>query len=736
MSLVTDVLTSANKMDKEDLNNRVAKLSKRIEEIKLDVQESLKLHFIEFSPYFAVTDLNNKLNTAQKEVKNLINKMEVEIKPEIQNAISDFQDLSDQLKDARTVANIVESLVKIHKNLEKADEAMTQKRYFLSAQSLQNAQQNFVQLLDFDKNIKIIELLKIEMINRKEKLIFDLQEVWNQSIVWNIEEEKTKLWVSEENIEERTSLIEALYLIDKLKEFIESFGKKLMRHMLKLIFSFNTNVEDSNNSVTVIIVNRDKPEPVKVFLNLKTIFSFLCDLFSDISLIGDDDEKQSDVVIMNMLGKIIGEEFCNCLIQDCLDVALPSHTKDLENYSSVIEMTTDLQNMLINIGFLSKDLSSTLEYMQNIDNLFAKKMCQEFLVRARNILKKELHNTIMVTPETTPLYQLVELDRTITEQTDERILIPQNGLNNESFKFPKCEISIFTKEILDLIHEVLQEATKSNGTCAIKLFYIARNICELYCNVVPVYHQDRITEIPQQTAIYHNNCMFLSHHLLTVGHYYNNKLPVHLKTCTITFVDLISQLRTLAKDAFLAQMRQQKQQLLQYLQDNAIFSNLSTDENLLPKAEQAVRKCLCQLQFLSRAWKDTLPHGVYCRAIGTLLNTCLEEIILRIKCLEDITVPCATKLISIFSFVISEAPQLFKTQNQEEKVIVNCYVRKWEKFQKLQWMLGASMREIVDLWSGGKGLLAAEFTSDEVKDFIRALFQNTDRRAAALAKIR
>lgn len=39
-------------------------------------------------------------------------------------------------------------------------------------------------------------------------------------------------------------------------------------------------------------------------------------------------------------------------------------------------------------------------------------------------------------------------------------------------------------------------------------------------------------------------------------------------------------------------------------------------------------------------------------------------------------------------------------------------------------------------WADGKGPLAAEFSAAEVKSLIRALFQNTERRAAALAKIK
>ena len=51
-------------------------------------------------------------------------------------------------------------------------------------------------------------------------------------------------------------------------------------------------------------------------------------------------------------------------------------------------------------------------------------------------------------------------------------------------------------------------------------------------------------------------------------------------------------------------------------------------------------------------------------------------------------------------------------------------------------MLNASLQEIGDRWSDGKGPLAHELGANEVKQMVRALFQNTDRRAAVLAKIR
>lgn len=66
--------------------------------------------------------------------------------------------------------------------------------------------------------------------------------------------------------------------------------------------------------------------------------------------------------------------------------------------------------------------------------------------------------------------------------------------------------------------------------------------------------------------------------------------------------------------------------------------------------------------------------------------------------------------------------------------IHHCVVN-WMRFQELVFVLNASMFEIEKRWVGGKGPLAAVFTPNEIKSLIRALFQNTDKRAAVLARI-
>lgn len=58
------------------------------------------------------------------------------------------------------------------------------------------------------------------------------------------------------------------------------------------------------------------------------------------------------------------------------------------------------------------------------------------------------------------------------------------------------------------------------------------------------------------------------------------------------------------------------------------------------------------------------------------------------------------------------------------------------KFQEFVRLIKGSLRDIDSRWADGLGPLAAEFTPYQIKHLIRALFQNSDKRAALLAKIK
>ena len=63
------------------------------------------------------------------------------------------------------------------------------------------------------------------------------------------------------------------------------------------------------------------------------------------------------------------------------------------------------------------------------------------------------------------------------------------------------------------------------------------------------------------------------------------------------------------------------------------------------------------------------------------------------------------------------------------------HIKFWMKLEQLKTILNGSLKQITELWCEGAGILTANYTAEEVRHLIRALFQNTDRRAMALASI-
>lgn len=119
--------------------------------------------------------------------------------------------------------------------------------------------------------------------------------------------------------------------------------------------------------------------------------------------------------------------------------------------------------------------------------------------------------------------------------------------------------------------------------------------------------------------------------------------------------------------------------------------------------------------------------------------------------IQDIPADAALQLADQCQAVANSLPDLFGSAVDESEGLdngsgnftgrayiglVQQHVHFWSRFGELRHLLSANLRDIEDRWSSGKGPLATHFTADEVKQMIRALFQNTDHRAATLSRIK
>ncbi|NXK87157.1 ZW10 protein, partial [Formicarius rufipectus] len=770
--LVAAVLAHSGRLDKEDLGTRVRRLSRRGE-----VCTMINKKYSEFLPSMqSAEELVAQVDGLSSNIDVLRVDIENKVQRDLNVAVAEFTELKQQLERDTLVLSVLKKLQEFDRAIKEHKTALREKKYIAAAQQLEKARSS-LRNLESRKGfeLKILRALGTELTVQTQNMLCHLGEEWQKLIVWQIPPSKGESSLeavvhSELHLhtvpskEEEVagppvvSVLQALAVLGELHTRLKAFGQLLLKFILKPLISYPALQPLTEERPDVFILRfkseepaLDQSSPMEVFGKIKLIFQALHKYLLNVPLEQPGEDRKDDrVTLAELLGELIWEELSNCLVQNCLVNSIPTNSSKLEQYTEVIKSTEEFEKALKNMQFLKGDTTDLLKYARNVNSHFASKKCQDVIAAARNLMTSEIHNTVKITPDScVALPQLPDPGSGdhLKKQKPSNLL--HNGtvnleketkLSQYTFSLPTCRISSSVEQLMELVYQTLLEATVSTDQCCVQLFYSVRRIFQLFYEVVPTYHKESLQKFPQLAAIHHNNCMYLAHHLLTLGHQFRYCTTNILSNEAASFVDLVPAFRRLGMECFKAQMRVQKEEILERLSSARNFSNMDDEENF-HAANKAIRQVLHQLKRLGQVWQDVFPVNVYCKAMGTLLNTALAEIVTRIVALEDISAEDADRLYSLCKIMVEEGPQVFtplpeKEKNKKYQEEVPVYVEKWMTFKELMIVLQANLQEIVDQWADGKGPLAAEFSAAEVKSLIRALFQNTERRAAALAKIK
>ncbi|EAT36859.1 AAEL011103-PA [Aedes aegypti] len=397
--------------------------------------------------------------------------------------------------------------------------------------------------------------------------------------------------------------------------------------------------------------------------------------------------------IFSIIAKYIKGSLCKLLIENCLQNDIPD-TIDEMNESSMVQSIQEFNKFLTEMLFLDHENDTVLdEYACKIGLLFQKKFCTNIVSTASDIMKKDLHDMVLV---------------------EER----ETHFSNGSDMFSSCMVSKSTVELKKLLDKILSEVSAAEKELSERLMKTIATILQRYCIEVEQNHEKLLLKIPQQTALYHNNCMYLSFWLQKNA----SKLGGNN-----SFMLIGSALRDQGTKTFNNQLQNQRSLLLQSLKGFELSNGIV---ELGPEPLKAVRQCIRQLDLLKSVWQTVLPEHVYKTSIGGLVTAFSAEIIRRVFNLEDITAEIGSGLVSVIDVIKEKAPLLFKDPTD-----ITIVVKNWTKLMQLHKMLDASLIEITELWAEGKGPLTLNYKAEEIKHLIRALFQNTKHRQTCLSSI-
>uniref|UniRef100_A0A669DHT8 Centromere/kinetochore protein zw10 homolog n=1 Tax=Oreochromis niloticus TaxID=8128 RepID=A0A669DHT8_ORENI len=693
-SFVTEVLASSGKLEKEDLSGKISKMSRKVEDTKEEVCDMINKRYNDFLPSLQSSEeLMLQVDAVSKEMDTLKNCIENEVQ-NVHVAVAEYTKLKQQLEKNTVIITMLGHLKEFHSAMEEFNKALLEKKYVDAANRLERARNSVGSLKRWKTSeLPLLSALSSELTVQRENLIYHLGDEWKRLVIWKLPSTK---------------------------------GQVLLKNILKplvMYASLSVRVTEQQGEGTTLALqcleesDEERCAPSKVYnkllLVLKTLHSHLLGtVWLHILVVK---------YILAILGELIWEEMSHTIIHECLVHSIPTNSSQLEKYNTVIKETEEFEKSLKEMEYLQGDSTDLLKYARDVNCHFASKKCKDVIVAARKLMTSKMHNTVKITPDSK--LRLPKLPAPSSEgKVKQEILKEEVTMENSkqlsawSLRLPACRISESVQQLMELALDTLCEAVGSST------------------------QRENLLKFPHLAAIQHNNCMYLAHHLLTLGHHFRNHLPQPLSEGVATFVDMVPGFRKLGAQCFLAQLNVQRAELLERLSTAHNFCNLDDEDNYTA-ASKAVRQVIHQLKQLGTVWQDVLPVSIYCKAMGNLLNTAITEVTAKIMMLEDISSEDGNHLQTLCQTIIDEGPLVFiplaeekKNKNYQEEVPL--YVKKWGTFKELVIVLQANLQEIVDRWADSKGPLAMEFSSSEVKSLIRALFQNTERRAAALAKIK
>jgi len=227
--------------------------------------------------------------------------------------------------------------------------------------------------------------------------------------------------------------------------------------------------------------------------------------------------------------------------------------------------------------------------------------------------------------------------------------------------------------------------------------------------------------------------MYLAHHCMILSFLYKKRLPAPLNEY-VNFVDMVSPLRKLGEQYYVLHMGKQWEQLQELL--NSAHGMGDTHQIVrFEEVQAAFNQILHIFSRLKSIWKDIIPPDIYFKAMGTLVDAIVVEIIDQVEKLKDISEDETHQLYSLLCS-LSKCDELFTNiyrQAKKKSKSTSDYVPHWDKLMNLKDLLELNMAGIMERYNTGK---LKDFTAAELKGLIKALFADTPLRRKNLELIK
>ncbi len=389
--------------------------------------------------------------------------------------------------------------------------------------------------VDSDLDLAVHKVLRTELCLQREQLLFQLSEAWSDLLRWTLPDDArrnankpqtTGLEVRETpgDKDAMAQTVQAMFEMNMLHLRLKTLCDRVMTYFVEsIVQERNTLIQvvtEECRSVLCVVQQPGPPggaaakqpavPPSEIFPKLEQIFLFLHKPFSDISIYetveGKADKNPTSMV--QKVGNCICKKLFDYIFNQSLSHTIPQGRRgDWDAFNEVVALTEKFQELLMSLDFMPTDQSSLMDYFNNVNSLFANMKSQEILRKAHKLLTGDLVTLVLVCTEY-PLGRenanalgaaaaappaaagfghtggvspsLVEFVRSCRDE------------GGHAPRIPACRVSAPVRALVCLAYDTLRDAVQGSADCAVHLSYSLHSVFQLFCDVVPSYHKDRL----------------------------------------------------------------------------------------------------------------------------------------------------------------------------------------------------------------------------------------------------
>ncbi|KAF4396378.1 hypothetical protein G4B88_019178 [Cannabis sativa] len=800
-----------------DLRLLIQRLESHSLQIKAKIQSYIISHHQDFSNLFSISnDAVSRSDRISGDVSNLLSTIsDRPIDAEISDTVKEMNAKMQQVRAKRELLDLVKVIVEINEKLMAAKEALRCKRLRFAAEELRDLKKALGTCNGGDHQVDEGEPVVYGLLRKEWYDCFDeVQENGRMEIEFHsleiIQEVLLKFMAKAVRFDQESNAVRVEYFlsdggIDRVElrtvlEALDVIGildyglAKVADLLIKYVISPAVNykspvsfieelVQDSEELTGAILkivplsVSKVENEGETIYSGIIQTIKFVCKSIC----LGNGSWIQS-------FGRLTWPRISNLIISNFLSKVVPQDDSKLADFQKIIEHTSEFENALKEITYISKSDNKDnrlCDYAENVEVHFASRKKTEILANARKLL--------------------LRCDFSIPQEyaKNDRVAVNTSEHVQLLFLSERCVVSKAALQLMELVHQTLKDVCLSSTKVALEFYHAARDVILLYEVVIPVkvslwnsltvpakylfpvqtlvnkmlsviiwlsshsfimdisttaflktadslikkkerkemntslVLERQLDGINQVAVLMHNDCLYLSQEILGLAYEYRPDFPCSIKEHAV-FVDLSPRFHVMAE-----QILQRQIQLVIYNLKEAIDSADGFQNTHLNHAYESSKFSIDQVIFILEKvhiiWEPLLMPSTYRRSMSMVLESVFSRITRDILLIDDMAAEETLQLQRLIHLMLENLSSLLASLaaiNQTEN-LQECMTQTLDdlipSLCKMQ-LLDMPLKSITAAWESGD-LLSSGFTIKEVQDFIKAIFADSPLRKECLWRL-